>query len=116
MMLSCRKCTHFNIKWESTAQFGNQTKPGMYKRRITCSTMFEKASFCFGFSPIYIQFSDSLKSLVSRINEAYVFFNKKYRYFIDILLKKTPINFIYKRLFCCNHTCYCVGMVSVTEV
>ena len=35
-----------------------------------------------------------------------------YRY-SDILLKKH--NFIYNRLFCCNHTCYCVGMVSVTS-
>ena len=25
------------------------------------------------------------------------------------------INFIYNRLFCCNHTCYCVGIVSVTS-
>ena len=23
-------------------------------------------------------------------------------------------NFIYNRLFCCNHTCYCVNIVSVT--
>ena len=25
------------------------------------------------------------------------------------------INSIYSRLFCCNHTCYCVGMVAVTS-
>ena len=25
------------------------------------------------------------------------------------------MNFIYNRLFCCNHTCYYVGMVSVTS-
>ena len=25
------------------------------------------------------------------------------------------INFFYNRLFCCNHSCYCVGMVSVTS-
>ena len=25
------------------------------------------------------------------------------------------ISFIYNRLFCCNHTCYCVNMVSVTS-
>ena len=30
-----------------------------------------------------------------------------------ILLKKH--NSIYNRLFCCNHTCYCVNMVSVTS-
>ena len=34
----------------------------------------------------------------------------------DILLKKqTNNNFILKRLFCCNHTCYCVNMVSGTS-
>ena len=32
----------------------------------------------------------------------------------DILLEKN-MNFIYSRLFCCNHTCYCVGTVSVTS-
>ena len=49
---------------------------------------------------------------ISRINEAYVVFNKisLERYFIE---KK---NFIYNRLFCCNHNCYCVNMVSVTSV
>ena len=26
------------------------------------------------------------------------------------------INFIYNRLFCCNHTCNCVDMLSVTSV
>ena len=26
-----------------------------------------------------------------------------------------PINFIYNRLFYCNHTCYCVNMVFVTS-
>ena len=30
----------------------------------------------------------------------------------DILLKKHKIRL--SRLFCCNHTCYCVNMVSVT--
>ena len=37
----------------------------------------------------------------------------KYRYSI-ILLKKH--RFHLSRLFCCNHTCYCVNMVSVTSV
>ena len=32
----------------------------------------------------------------------------------DILLKKY-INIIYNRLLCRNHTCHCVGMVSVTS-
>ena len=31
----------------------------------------------------------------------------------DILLKN--INFIYNCLFCCNHTCYCVNIVSVVS-
>ena len=25
------------------------------------------------------------------------------------------MNFIYNRLFCCNHNCNCVGMISVTS-
>ena len=33
----------------------------------------------------------------------------------DISLKKKHIYFIYTRLFCSSHTCYCVGMVSVTS-
>ena len=41
-----------------------------------------------------------------------MFFSIKYRY-CDILLKKH--NFIYNRLFRCNHTCYCVDRVSVTS-
>ena len=40
-----------------------------------------------------------------------MYFSIKYCY-SDILLKK---NFIYNRLFCCNHICYCVNMVSVTS-
>ena len=40
------------------------------------------------------------------------FFSIKYRY-NDVLLKN--INLIYNRLFCCNHTGYNVGMVSVTS-
>ena len=47
-----------------------------------------------GFSPIEIHFSDYTKSLISRINEVYVFLNKIYS---DNLLKKNPINFIYDR-------------------
>ena len=41
-----------------------------------------------------------------------MYFSMQYRY-SDILLKN--INFIYNRLFRCNHVCYCVGMVSVTS-
>ena len=41
----------------------------------------------------------------------FMFFLIKYRY-NDILLKKHKLHL--SRLFCCNHTCYCVNMVSVT--
>ena len=67
---------------------------------------------------IKIDFYDYLKSLISRINEVYVFLC-----YSDILLKKknNNINFIYNRLLCYNHTCfpyfcycYCACMVSVT--
>ena len=63
------------------------------------------------FCPVKINFSDYQKSFVSRINE-FTYFSIRYRY-SDILLKN--INFIYNRLLCCNHTFYCVGMVSVTS-
>ena len=53
--------------------------------------------FCF----IRIDYSDYPKSLISRINEVYIFFQKLKLYL--------------SRLFCCNHTCYCVNMVSVTS-
>ena len=42
----------------------------------------------------------------------FMYFSIKYRY-IDILLKKHKLHL--NRLFCCNHTCYCVNMVSVTS-
>ena len=53
-----------------------------------------------------------LRSLISRINEVYVF-SIKYRY-CDILLKKHKLHL--SRLFCCNHTYYCFNMVNVTNV
>ena len=40
-----------------------------------------------------------------------MFFSIKYRY-SDILLKKHKLHL--SRLFCCNHTCYCVNTISVT--
>ena len=58
-----------------------------------------------------IDYSDYLKSLISRIYEVYVF-SIKYRY-SDILLKIHKLHL--SRLCCCNHTCYCVNMVSVTS-
>ena len=62
------------------------------------------SSVAWGFSPIKIDYSDYPKSSISKINEEYVvvvFFSIKYRYL--------------SRLFCCNHTCYCVKMAYVTS-
>ena len=56
-----------------------------------------------------LYYSDYPKSLIRRINEVYVF-SMKYHY-SDTLLKKHKLHL--SRLFCCNHTCYCVNMVSV---
>ena len=60
---------------ESPAQFENRIKPRVYIRRITGSTMYEKAAFCqpektegkfifiaCEFSPIKIHFPDQPKS------------------------------------------------------
>ena len=71
----------------------------------------EKSSVASGFSSIKIDYSDYPKNLISRINDVYAF-SIKYRY-SDILLEKHK--FIDNHLFCCNHTCYCVNMVSVTS-
>ena len=48
-----------------------------------------------------MDYSDYPKRLISRINEVYVLFNENIA--------------IYNRLFCCNHTCYCVNVVSETS-
>ena len=75
------------------------------------------SSVACGFSSFKIDYSDYPKSLISRINEVYFFFNKisLERYLID----PPPPTHTHKphlsRLFCCNHTCYCVNMVSVTS-
>ena len=87
-------------------------------RSITLSTMYQKSpaslaelayrnlsSVACEFSSIKIDNSDYPKSLISRINEVYEFLNKNFAI--------NPINFIYNHLICCNHTCYCVNMVSV---
>ena len=55
------------------------------------------------FSSIKIDYFEYPKGLISRINDVYVF-----------LLKKTHKDHL-SRLFRCNHTCYCVNMVSVTS-
>ena len=99
----------------------------VYVRSITHSTMYQKSSILLagsgidkissvacGFSYIKIDYSVYPKSLISRINEVYVF-SMKYCYsYSDILLKKKHKLHL-SRLFCCNHTCYCVNMVSVTS-
>ena len=86
----------------------------VYVRSITHSTMYQKLHFvsqnwhmeissvACGFSSIKIDYSDYSKSLISRINEDYVF-SIKYRY-SDILFKKHKLPL--SCLFCCNHTCY----------
>ena len=53
------------------------------------------------FSSIKTDYSDYSKSLNSRINEVNVF-SIKYRYSDHL-----------NRLFCCNHTFYCVNMISM---
>ena len=68
------------------------------------------------FSPSKIHLSGYPKSLISRINEVYVFFNKisLKRYFFENNINFI-YNFIYNRLFCCSQICNCVNMVSVTS-
>ena len=74
---------------ESPPQFENRIMARVYVRSITRSTMYQKAPFClagtdilnisskaFGFSFISIDYSDYPKSLISKINEVYVFFSK----------------------------------------
>ena len=103
--------TMSNIR-ESPSQFENRIMPRVFIRSIKRSTMYQKLHFVSqkissvgcGFSSIKIDYS------VRRMK--FMYFSIKYRY-SDILLKN--INFIYNRLFCCDHTCYCVNMVSVTS-
>ena len=73
--------------------------------------MWKISSIACGFSSFKIDFSDYPKSLISRINEVNVF-SIKYRY-NDILLKRHKPQL--SRFFCCNHTCYCVNMASVSS-
>ena len=44
----------------------------------------------------------------------FMYFSIKYRN-SDIFIEKNNTHFIYNPLFWCNHTCYYVGMVSVTS-
>ena len=69
---------------ESPTQSENQIMAGMYVRSITRSTsillaetgVWKISSVACGFSSIKIDYSDYPKSLISRINEVYVIFNK----------------------------------------
>ena len=72
--------------------------------------LWKFSSVACGFSSIKIDYSDYPKSLISRINEVYIF-SIKYRY-SDILSKTHKLHL--SHLFCFDHTCYCVNMVSVT--
>ena len=56
----------------------------------------ENSSVAYGLSSIKIDYSGYPKSLISRINEVYVFFSINYRY-SDILLKKYKLHL--SRLF-----------------
>ena len=77
---------------------------------IAGTGVWEISSVAYGFSSINIDFSDYLKSLISRINKVEGFFFNKI-----FFLKKHKLHF--SRLFCCDHTksCNCVNMVSVTS-
>ena len=86
----------------------------MYRKKniVLAGTGVWKISYvACGFSSFKIDYMyyDCQKSLISRINEIYVFIKKNP--YSDILLKN------YNRLSCCNHTCYytCVNMVSMTS-
>ena len=75
--------------------------------------MEKNSSVACGFSSFKIYYSDYPKSLISRINEVKYVFSIKYCYRNILLKKKHKLHL--SRLFCCNHTCYCVYMVSVTS-
>ena len=72
----------------SLSQFENGIMPWVHIRSNMRSTMYKKkillsgtgvwkiSSVACGFSSIKIYYSDYPKSLISRINEVYVFFNK----------------------------------------
>ena len=78
---------------ENPPQFKNRIMAWVYVRSNIRSTMYQRAPFP--------------KSLISGINAVYVFF--------QYLLKKHTHKLHVSRLFCCNHTCYCVNIVSVAS-
>ena len=74
------------VIWESPPQFENRIMARMYVRSNMHSIMYQKAPFLIagsgvwkissvacGFSSIKIDYSNYPKSLISRINEVYVF-------------------------------------------
>ena len=73
----------FDVNQESPVQLKVQIKPQVYLWRILRSSMYVLAgtgirniiSVACGFSSIKVHFSDYPKSLISRINEVYVFFH-----------------------------------------
>ena len=97
----------------------------VYVRSITRSTMYQKSSVLLAgtgickissvaceFSSIIIDYSDYPKSLISRKIKFIFLFNKYIeRYFIEKKTHKLHLS----HLLCCNYTCYCVNMVSVTS-
>ena len=74
--------THTTLIRESPPQLENRIMARVYVRSITRSTRYQKLHFVngkissvvCGFSSIKIDYHDYLKSLISRINEVYVFF------------------------------------------
>ena len=85
---------HMHCNQESLTQFENRIKPRVYVRRITRSKLHffnrnwhQENWFCNTWvQPIH--FSDYPKSLISRINEVYVFFNKISLFWFAIKLWK----------------------------
>ena len=118
---------HFKISqtWSvgSSAQFENRIMPGVYKEHyawyyvpkssiLLAGTGAWKISLiACGFSSIAIDYSDYLKRLISR-KMMLMYFSLKYR-FSGISLKRHQLH--YNCFFCCDHTCYCGNMISVTS-
>ena len=75
--------------------------------------VWKSSSVACGFSSNKIDYSDYVSEKFNQQNKrSLCFFSIKYRY-SDILLKTHKLNF--SQLFCCNRTCYCVNMVSLTS-
>ena len=109
---------------ESPSQFKNQVMPWMYIRALSVALCTEKLHFVSQnwhmenyFYSMWVQlYQNRLFWLSEKLNQQ----NKSslciFQQNITIAIfywKKTPINFIYNHLFCCNHTCYCVNIVSL---